>query len=225
MPTLQEDPCTPLGNRDAGPSGLRHPRIEDSSMPTYYPNPVVPQGPQDAGPSSELRSGVDDTPWQPSCQYSTPASKRTPRCRAEIRVHALMTNTRTDYECRYGKLPTNNAPSRASREVITPTPTTAATIPSDDEDSELSRQGTYTQLPQVGAQASNQPMSSSLESYQLILETSTPENPLFSPDPALYNVRKLTEALKALRGRGQELFEALHLTFNDVDREQTFPTQ
>ena len=138
-PTLQEDPRMPLGYRDAGPSGLRLPQIEDSSTPTYYLNPVAPQGPRDASPSSELRSGVDDTPRQPSCQYSTPASERTPKRRAEIGVHALMTNTRTDYERRYGKLPANNAPSRASREVITPTPTTAPTIPSDNEDSELSR--------------------------------------------------------------------------------------
>jgi len=106
-----------------------------------------------------------------------------------------------------------------------PTPTTVSTIPSDDEDVRLPRPKPQTLRPSTQAFTSNQPASSSSESYQLIYETLTPENPLYSPDPNLYNVCKFTEALKAPRGRGQELFEALCLTFDKAEREQTFPNQ
>jgi hypothetical protein len=104
-------------------------------------------------------------------------------------------------------------------------PTTAPTIPSDDESIGLPKRKNYAQSLRVDSLASNLPTSGLSESYQLIHGTSTPENPLFSPDPTLYNIRKLTEALKALRGKSHELFEALRLTFNEAEREQTFPIQ
>lgn len=48
---------------------------------------------------------------------------------------------------------------------------------------------------------------------------------MFSPNPALYKVRTLTEALNEPEGRGPELFEALRLTFNEVERKETFLNQ
>ena len=225
-PRQSEDPETPSGSRDAGLSGRRHPQVEDLRTPSTYRSPAMPQGSRDAGLSSERRSRVDDTPRQPSRVNSTPASECTPKRRHEIGVKALLTDTRYNYERTYGKLPASDMLSRAtSRDAIMPTPTSALTIPSDDESPDLARRRPYARPPQVGVFASNQPASSSSESYQLVLETSTPENPLFSPNPALYKVRKLTEDLKIPRGRGQELFEALRLTFNEEERDLIFPTQ
>lgn len=50
------------------------------------------------------------------------------------------------------------------------------------------------------------------------------ENPLFNPDPTLYNVRKLTETLKTAQERGHAIAEALHFLSKEPDRTQAFPT-
>lgn len=72
---------------------------------------------------------------------------------------------------------------------------------------------------------SNQLMPSTAESYAFVNYMYTPENPLFVADFRLYNVRRITEQLKASQGQGPTLFEALHLTFNEMARNETFPTQ
>jgi hypothetical protein len=187
---------------------------------------VTPQGTRDADPTSSRRSGVDETPQQPSRASSTPASDTTPRHRPEIGAKALITDTRTNYQRRYGRLPASLAPSRTlSRDTITPTPSTTPTIPSDDESTELPRINMHAQLPRMGALAADQPTSSSSESYAIVSQAYTPENPVYSPDPRLFNVRKITESLKAPRGRGRTLFEALRLTFNEAEQDEIFPSQ
>ena len=144
-PRPPRDTETPLGSRDAGPSGTRHPRADDYQTPITNRDTVEPRGPRDAGPTSNQRSRVDDTPRQVFRQYKTPAPESTPKRRPEIGVDALLTDTMINYERRYGKRPATFAPSRAtSREAITPTPTTAPTIPSDDESMGLPRRKPYT---------------------------------------------------------------------------------
>jgi hypothetical protein len=131
-PARQWDTETPSGSRDAGPSGTRHPWTDDARTPARQRDTVTPQGTRDADPTSSRRSGVDETPRQPSRASSTPASDTTPRRRPEIGAKALITDTRTNYQRRYGRLPASLALSRTlSRDAITPT------IPSDDESTEL----------------------------------------------------------------------------------------
>ena len=225
-PRQQEDPETPSSSRDAGLSGRRHPQTEDLRTPTTHRNPTTPQGSRDAGPSSKRRSWVEETPRQQPRATSTPASETTPRRRAEIGITALQMESRNSYVQRYGKLPERPATSKTWRgEADTPTPVAIPTIPSEDESHELPRRYLQAQPSRAKTLTSNQPTSSSSESYAFVNDPTSPGNTLFSPNPRLYNVRKLTEILRNPGGRGFVLFEALGLTFDEEERSRTFPTQ
>ena len=222
--TQVRDTGVPQGPRDADPPGIRHPRIDDPTAQENYRDTVEPQGPRDAGPSSKRHSRVDETPRQLR-QFSS-SNDPMPRRRAEIGIKALQTDTKTNYESRYGKLPGWQARSRAGTiDAITPTPVYAPTIPSEDESLELPRRNFPAQAKRTEGLTTSLPHSSASESYAFV---PTPdreeENPLFMPDPALFKVRKLTEDMKAPRGRGQAMADALRSIFHEPERIQSFPT-
>src|ERR1700733_12481894 len=86
----------------------------------------------------------------------------------------------------------------------TPTPIYAPTIPSEDESPELPRRNFPTSSKRAEMFSPSVPQSSASGSYAFVhTPNSEEDNPMFQPDPVLFRVRKLTEAMKIPRGRGQ----------------------
>src|ERR1700733_9452337 len=222
------DTGVPQSPRDAGPSGLRRPWTDEPparthSAPGSSRDTVAPQGSRDAGPSSTRHSGVDETPRQRP--QNSALSELAPRRRSEIGVKALQTDSKGNYERWYGKQPEHHARPRASIPEATPTPTNTPTIPSEDECLELPRRNFPMQSRRAEDFTASQPQSSASGSYAFVgTPNSEDDNPMFAPDPVLFQVRKLTQFMKAPRGRGQAMSEALHVLFHEVERAQAFPT-
>jgi len=138
---------------------------------------------------------------------------------------ALQTDSIYNYERRYGKLPEwQTRAGIGTAEAIRSNAAYMPTIPSDDESPELPRRNFPTHAKRTEDFATTQPLSSASESYTFVPNPDSEEdNPLFTPDPILFKVRKLTEVMKAPQGRGQALADALRAIFHEPDRAQSFP--
>ena len=105
-----------------------------------------------------------------------------------------------------------------------PTPIYAPTIPSEDESPELPRRNFPTSSKRAEMFSPSVPQSSASGSYAFVhTPNSEEDNPMFQPDSALFRVRKLTEAMKIPRGRGQVMTDALRVLFHEPDKSQAFP--
>ena len=185
---------------------------------------MKPPGSRDAGLASSRRSKVDETPRP--LTLGSPVASKTPRRRSEIGLKALQIDSKTNYERKYGNLPESLARSRTEfSDVITPMPFRAPSIPSEEESPRLPRRSFLEQHRVSEGEVTDVPRSSASESYAFVpTPSSEEENPMFRPDPALFNIRKLTESMKSRRGRGKALGEALIVLFEENERAQSFPS-
>ena len=101
MPLQQWDTGVLQSPQDANPLGSRPPWIDEPPGLQHSWDTVQLQGSQDASPLSLQHSGVDEMP-QPLTLESSTLSKM-PQHHSEIRFKALLLDSKSNYEQKYGK--------------------------------------------------------------------------------------------------------------------------
>ena len=146
-----------------------------------------------------------------------------------IGIDTLKSATRASFIRNYGKIPEEHGKGKEQAQDYhyDDTPMPAPSIPSDREELMPPRaarlQHNRSDAVSIERPLPELPESSASESYAMVAPNAEEDsNPLYTPDPRLFEVRKITEVLSPQKPRGAELTEALLLTFDEARRNLIF---